>query len=123
MRGEPSRQGVRGEREKEQMSLKLCVSATLDLGILAAPQPNARTVSMLRVWKPAQGGMWCAQGPCDGEMGSIGIRTRIGEALVTLMEQLRALISGWTSWSTHLRCPPEAVHNLCGTMDPFFGRR
>ena len=121
VRGKPFRQRVWGEREKEQMSLKLCV--TLDLGILAAPQPNACTVSILRVWKPAQGGMWCAQGPSDGEMGSIEIRTRIWEALVTFMEQLRALVSGWASWGAHLCCPPEAVHNLCGTMDPFCGKR
>lgn len=54
------------EREKEQMSLKLLVSVTLDLGILTAPQPNASTIPMLRVWKPAQEKRWRTQCPSDG---------------------------------------------------------
>ena len=66
VRGKAFRQGMGLEREKEQMSLKLLVSVTLDLGILTAPQPNASTIPTLRVWKPAQEKRWLTQCPSDG---------------------------------------------------------
>ena len=121
VRGKPFRQGVWGERGKEQMSLKLLVSVTLDLGILAEPQPNACTVSILRVWKPAQGRRWCVQGPSDGD-GQHRDQNPNLRGSGNLDGEVESTGRQMGSWSAHLCCPPAAVHDLCGTMDPFCGR-
>lgn len=47
--GKPFRQGVGVEREREQMSLGLLLSITLDLRILTVPQPNGVCIPILRV--------------------------------------------------------------------------